>query len=121
MEELVFVGNSWENAPELEIKSEGFESQGYNLGQRAYILNRKGNAADDILKFRVVASENSPVYNLSLVVENWEKESLTLMVNGQEIPHGNDFRVGVSHTLEKSNVIIWIKTKSTTPISITLK
>jgi hypothetical protein len=43
------------------------------------------------------------------------------MVNGQEIPHGNDFRVGVSHTLEKSNVIIWIKTKSTTPISITLK
>jgi hypothetical protein len=80
-----------------------------------------GHAADDILKFRVAASENSPIYNLCFVVTNWDKELLMLTLNGQAMTRGKDFRVGVNHTLEKSNVIIWIKTKSTTPISITLK
>ena len=121
MKELVFVAKSWNNAPKLEIKSKGFESEGYDLGQRAYILSRKNNASNDVLNLGVMAGENSPVYNLSFVVKNWDKESLTLKLNGKKIKRGKDFRLGVNHSLDSSNVIIWIKTKFTKPVSITLK
>jgi hypothetical protein len=121
MEELVYVANSWNNAPKLEIKSKGFESQGYDLGQRAYVLNRKDNASGKTLSLHVLASEETPVYNLSFVVKNWNKDSLTLKMNGKKIKRGKDFRTGVYHTIDGSNVNIWIKTKTTKPISISLK
>ncbi|MCF7675402.1 MAG: LamG domain-containing protein [Akkermansiaceae bacterium] len=121
MPELVVVARSWNNAPVLESKNEGFESEGYDLGQRCYVLKRGNDATGDTLAVRIMASEDSPVYNLALVVKNWDKESLKLTLNGKEIERGKDFRMGVHRSLEESQVMIWIKTQSTEPVSITLK
>ena len=120
MPELVFVAKSWNNAPVLESKSGGFESEGYDLGQRCYVLKRGNDAPGDALAVRIIASENSPVCNPALVIKNWDNESLKLTLNGKEIQRGKDFRMGVHHSLEESQVVIWIKTQSTTPISVTL-
>ena len=121
MEELVFVANSWNNAPKLSFGTAGINYKGYDIGQRAYIIEREQNAPDNGLCFEIKGSKETPVYNPAFVIKNWDKESLTLTLNGKQIKRGKDFRLGVNHTLEESNVIIWIKTKSTKPVSITLK
>jgi len=121
MQDLVVVARSWNHAPELEVTSEGFESGGYDLGRRCYVVNRKDNADGDLLAVRIMASEDSPVVNPCLVVKGWDRESLILKLNGKAIPRGKDFRTGVHHTLEGSKVIIWLKTRSTEPVSVTLE
>jgi len=120
MEDLVFVANSWNNAPDLEIQAKGFESRGYDLGQRAYVIERDAKPPGDTLSLRLQASEKSPVCNPAFVVNNWNAESLTLTVNGKQIPRGKDFRYGVCHALDGSKMMIWIKIKSTEPCTISL-
>ena len=119
MDELVYVAKSYNNAPELKIKSSGFESEGFNKGQRAYMIERKGNG--DKLSMKIQASKESPVFNPAFVVDNWDKESLTLTLDGKEIKPGKDFRTGVYHDLEKSQVNIWINLKTIKPVTITIK
>ncbi|MCF7956006.1 MAG: LamG domain-containing protein [Phycisphaerae bacterium] len=120
MDELVYVANGWNNPASLEVKSKGFTSNGYNMGQRAYIIEKE-NSSDQPLSLTVKASKDSPVYNLAFVIKNWYKDSLTLNLNGKNIKPGKDFRTGVYHTIDGSNVNVWIKTKTTKPISITLQ
>ncbi len=121
VQDLVFVARSWNNAPELEVKRKGFESGGYDLGRRCYVVHRTEGADSDVLAVRIMASEDSPVYNPCLVVKNWDRESPALTLDGNEIPRGKDFRTGVHHTLEGSNVIVWLKARSTEPVSVTLE
>ena len=120
MKDLVFAANSWNNAPALEVVGSGFVSHGYDLGQRAYLVSRNQGDTNDKLKLRIMANESSPVYHPSIIVNGWDQASLTLTINGKEIKRGQDFRTGVHHTLEGSKVIIWIKTRSTEPMTITL-
>jgi hypothetical protein len=120
VKDLVFVANGWNNAPALEVVGSGFVSHGYDLGQRAYLLTRNLDDSNDKLNLRVMASETSPVYNPSIIVNGWDQASLTLTIDGKEIKRGQDFRTGVHHTLDGSKVIIWIKTRSTKPMTITL-
>jgi hypothetical protein len=120
MEDLVFVAKSWNKAPELELTSKGFRSEGYDLGRRAYVLDREDTALDGRLSLRLMGGADSPVYNPAIVVNNWDRESFTLTLNGKKISAGKDFRTGVHHTLEGSRVIIWIRTTSAEPVSITL-
>ncbi len=120
MNELVYVANGWNNPAKLEIKSKGFVSQGFNMGQRAYIIDRN-SSSDKALSFTLNASKDAPLYNPAFVVKNWDKDSLTMTLNGKKIKAGKDFRTGVYRTIDSSNVNIWIKIKTTKPVTITLK
>jgi hypothetical protein len=45
---------------------------------------------------------------------------LELKLDGRQVPRGADFRVGARPTLQGEDVIIWIRTKSTKPLTIEL-
>jgi hypothetical protein len=120
MEDLVFVARSWNAPAELRLSGKGFRSEGFDRGRRAYILDRDEGSRDDTLSFRLMASEDSPVYNPAIVINNWDRESLSLSLNGKKIAPGKQFRTGVQHTLEGSHVIVFIETKSTEAVTITL-
>lgn len=120
VQDLVFVARSWNHAPALEVTGEGFTSDGYDLGRRTYDLQRKDDASNAPLSLRLKADESSPVYNPAFVIENWDQDALALTLNGREIKRGKDFRTGVHHSLEGSHVVVWIKTRSTEPVTITL-
>lgn len=120
MAALVFAGKSWAFAPRVALKSKGFQCHGYDLAERAYQLTKDKPSADGILELTLDASEDSPVFNPAFVVRDWHPRSLKLKLDGRQVPRGGDFRIGARPTLQGEDVIIWIRTKSTKPMTIEL-
>ncbi len=118
IDELVTVAKSWNYPPELSI-SEGFRYQGYDRGQRAFVMSRSGRSTAG-LRIDVAASDDHPIYNPALVILGWGTSDVVLAINGEEVPQGTDLRVGHRHGLEGTDLILWGKYQSTEPFEITL-
>jgi hypothetical protein len=50
-----------------------------------------------------------------------DKDLHTLTLNGKKIKRGKDFRTGVYHTLEGSNVNVWIRIKTVKSVTVSFK
>jgi len=121
VKELAVVGKAWAQAAELKPEGDAFTCDGYEMGQRAYVLWRKADAGDDPLTFTLAASDNSPVFNPALVIENWGTiGDPLLVVDGQKIKRGKNFRFGYRHKLDGTDLIVWIKMQSTKPVKVTI-
>ena len=70
------------------------------------------------LNFEILASENTPVYNPAFIIKNWGELDATLKVDGRSIEHGKDFRLGHRRGLEGSDLLVWVKKESGTPIKM---
>ncbi len=118
-ESLVDLARSWNYPPDMDVAGSAFESSGYDYTQRAYILNckRQGSALD--LEFD--ASDESPLVNLALVVNNWGDSGVALKVDGQDWPRGKEFRYGIEYDVEgNGHLIVWIKKTAKQPTRIRL-
>ncbi|TWU28954.1 LamG domain-containing protein [Novipirellula artificiosorum] len=118
MKKLVTLAKSWNHPPHLSL-SQGAEDLGYDRGQRAFVLSRTGDKADE-LKIRFAADDNSPIYNPALVIQGWGTSEATLKINGKEVSQGPNFRIGHRHGLENSDLIVWIQHETTKSLEITL-
>ncbi len=118
--ELAVLAKSWLHAPQLEMVSRGFTSAGYDLTQRAYVLtcNKAGEPAP--LAFRINASEDSPSVNPAFVIKRWGKIGAALKLNGRAIKRSKDFRFGHRPSDDGYDLIVWIKTESNKPLSVSL-
>ncbi len=78
--ELKHLNRSWNFAPILSNVS-GADSQAYDKGQRAYVLNK----ISDKISFSLNGSEESPILNPCFVVRNWESDSKArIRINGKK-------------------------------------
>ena len=120
-EHLAVLARSWNKAPNLVLKGGSFSSQGYDKSQRAYLLTQtvKGNTKP--LDFEIEASEESPVFNLPLIIENWGDDGARLTINGKRVDPGREFRTGHRNRLEGVDLIVWIKIESFEPLRIKLE
>jgi hypothetical protein len=119
IEKLIPVARSWLQAAELKILSKGYRDEGYSRDQRAYIVTKEFEKTAD-LQIELAASESSPAVNPAFVVKNWGPASASLRINGKKIERGKNFCTGLHHTLEGTDLIVWIKTESTEPVRISL-
>jgi len=117
--ELVEVARSWARAPELRLASDGFTSLGYDRSERAYRLKRSAEAAGAV-ELTLDASPESPIRNVALVVESWGEAEASLTLDGEAVPRGPSFRYGQRHTLESTDLIVWIGTRAEAPVRIRL-
>jgi hypothetical protein len=113
--DLVPLAKSWLSAPAIEVSGQGFQSEGYDQTQRAYVLNRQ--AASTTGGFRAVlkASPDSPLVNPAIVIKNWGDADPKLVVDGKAIPRGPKFRYGHISKLEETDLVIWANLESTKP------
>jgi len=118
METLITLARSWNHPPRLQL-SDGFEDQGYDRGQRAFVLRRSGRSTRG-LQIRVAASKDHPVYNPALVLLDWGASDAGLTIDGEEIAQGPDFRAGHRYRLEGSDLIVWIRHEAIELFEITL-
>jgi hypothetical protein len=94
----------------MNVKGDA-QLHGYDYTQRAYILDADKEGAKLELEFE--ASEEEPLFNLSLVVNNWGGSDAALELNGKEIPRGRDFRYGIEYDVEgNGNFIVFVKVKA---------
>ena len=88
-DKLPSLMRSWSQPAEIELTGDGFESEGYDQTQKAYVLKCKEPGAD--LSFKLAASMESPVINPALVVKGWGDANAQLTLNGKAIPAARGF------------------------------
>ncbi|MHC4622983.1 MAG: LamG-like jellyroll fold domain-containing protein [Planctomycetota bacterium] len=118
--ELVPLARSWNYPATLVVTSGNFHSEGYDKYQRAYVLFCEENGEPLTMECEVAAGEESPLINPALVIRNWGQASVTVKVNGKQIKRGKGLRCGYNHTLEGSDLVVWLQMQSTEPITISL-
>ncbi len=118
--ELATLSRSWIQPPALKIKKGNFTSEGYDFTQRAYILNSPDQKPDH-LEVELVASEESPIVNICMVINGWEADRIRVEMNGRELQENKDYRIGKRRGLESEDLIVWIEHESTSTSRILLK
>jgi len=109
---LAPLSKSWNSAPVVTLTSAGFEGGAFDKSQRAYVFSRTDTNAGELV-FTLDADEDSPVYHPAFVVKNWGKQAATLTLDGQDIPHGKDFRLGHHRTVDGTDLVVWVKARKT--------
>jgi Concanavalin A-like lectin/glucanases superfamily len=118
--ELVPLANSWLSAPAIEVSGQGFQSEGYDQTQRAYVLTRQAGAPTDGFRSVLKASPVSPLVNVAIVIKNWGDANPKLVIDGKVIPQGAAFRYGHINKLEGTDLVVWTKLESTKPTTFAL-
>jgi len=120
IEELVLLARSWAQAPELKVMSGNIENIGYDLSQRAYILKcmKENNLSE--LECKLMASTESPIVNVCLYIKGWGDWDAAVVMEGETLARGRDYKLGHVRTLEGSDLVVWINRKYMQPVEISL-
>jgi hypothetical protein len=110
-EELATLARSWVQPPVLKIQGNAFAGRGYDLTQRAYILDCSDNRAEQ-LEMELSASHESPVVNVCFVVRGWNPDNISVQMDGRVLDKKTDYRTGIIRNLEKDDWVLWITMKS---------
>jgi hypothetical protein len=117
-ESLVALARSWNYPPEMNASS-GVKSGGYDYTQRAYVLKANNNVTKFDLEF--AATEESPLANLVIVVNNWGTTNVSMKLNGEDVPRGKDFRYGIEYDVEgNGKLIVFAKVKATKTTAVSI-
>lgn len=118
--ELVPLGKSWLAPAKLQVAGTGFESAGYDPAQRAFILSRANGAASGTLELTLDGSPDSPLVDPAIVVKNWGDANPLLKLDGKRQPWNQHFRFGLVHTLEGTNLVLWMQMQGTSPVRLSV-
>ena len=105
-DELVVLARSWSAPPAVAVSGTAFESLGFDRGERAFRFARL--AEGDELLLDIDASDASPLANIAIVVEDWGDAPITIELDGQAVPHGDDFRFGYERGLDGTDLVLWL-------------
>jgi len=118
--ELAVLGRSWLQPPALKVLKGDFKSKGYDFTQRAYILDCSNKDAQS-LELELLTNSESPLVNACFVINGWEKDNVTLQMDGKELMSGKDYRIGKRRDLEREDLIVWVEKKSEASARILIK
>ena len=115
---LVPLAKSWLSAPAMEISGTGFQGQGYDQTQRAFVIVRQDGSVIPRLQVSLPASSDSPLMHPAFVIKNWGDAEPKLLVNGKPVARGSVFRYGFVPTLDGSDLVVWLQIQSEKPTSL---
>jgi hypothetical protein len=116
--ELVPLAKSWLSPPAAELSGAGFQSQGYDPAQRAFVITREPGSQAVQFSLLLKAGSDSPLVNPAFVVKNWGDEDLRLRIDGKFVNRGPSFRYGFVNHLEGTDLIVWLELESTKPTRV---
>jgi hypothetical protein len=117
---LLPLAKSWLTPPDLQIDGNAYTTSGYDPTQMAYLL--ANTVPDQPTPFTCIlaASADSPIVNPALVIQGWGDVSANLELNGEAVMIGKDARIGHRYGLEGTDLVVWIRTESIDPVTITV-
>jgi len=119
--DLVPLAKSWLSPPKLTITGEGFSGASYDPAQRGYVVVREPGAGKSGFEATFGASEESPIINPAIVVQNWGEESARVRIDGKPVAPGKDVRLGHNDTMEGTDLIVWLRRETTHPLRVSLE
>ncbi len=120
IETVLPLARSWITPPKLELSGQSaVENKGYDSAERAYVLSC--SRAPQTLEFSVQASPESPLVNPAFVIKGWGNSPVSLKLDGKEIPRGKDFRVAHNATLDGTDLIVWLRLESASPVRLSFQ
>ena len=119
--ELTPLAKSWAHAPELKIMGEGYIAKGYDQAERAYQMESITDHSAP-LSFSIDAKAERPLINPAFVIKNWNDDSgeVALRLNKKKCKPADAFRSGYHHTLEGTNLIVWLNVNATETTEISI-
>jgi hypothetical protein len=117
--ELAPLARSWAQAPALRLSGQGFTGGEYDRTQRAYVLQRADGAAG-ALAFDLVASDDSPLLNASLVVEGWGEREAVVAVDGRTLQVKDGLRTALVRQLERTDLVVWLPVSARDRVSVNI-
>jgi hypothetical protein len=117
--ELARLARSWAQPPVLKIAEGGFISKGYDLTQRAYVIDGEA-ATSGQLDMELSASAESPVVNASFIVEGFNSGEIDIRLDGKALVKNRDYKTGLVRKLEKDDLVVWLPVKSDKPVKISI-
>ncbi|MBM3293688.1 MAG: LamG domain-containing protein [Candidatus Aminicenantes bacterium] len=112
------LARSWSRPPDLKVVSGGMKSEGYDRAQRAYVLRNPAGARPGPFELAFAASAESPIHNLCLVLKDWNADAAAVALDERPLAPGDGLRIGALPTLDGTDLVVWIETKSVRPIRI---
>jgi hypothetical protein len=120
--DLLSLAKSWSSPPLVIAKGIGAADVDvgveYDYKQRAFVVSKDKEGG---VEFEILASADSPVFNPCFVVERWGGADVEVKINGRSINRGKDLRIGHHHTLDGTNLIVWIKAEATEAVTVSLR
>lgn len=115
---VLALARSWIHAPPLRIEKGPLRYRGYDMSQRAYLLEaEKTEKAALILK----ASQVSPLINACLLIQRWGSGSARILIGGKPAEPGHEVRTGGIRTIEGEDLVIWIDKTTEEPLRIDIE
>jgi len=125
--ELVPLAWSWIAPPKLRMEGLklDYKTFTYDQSQKAYVLSCKDGKPSE-LEFDLEVDEEfydigQSIINPAIVIKGWGKAPVALEIDGKPINRGKKFRVGYEDAEDGTNLVLWLKLKSTKSIRLTLK
>jgi Concanavalin A-like lectin/glucanases superfamily len=116
--DLVPLAKSWLRPAEMTVKTKGARSAGYDVLERAYRVDC-GTTTNLTLTFE--ASKGSPLVNLVLILQGWQGDPApALVLDGKPVPQGADYRIGTRSSLDREDLVVWIRITAEAPLTVTL-
>jgi len=111
IDSLMSLARSWNYPPAVKLLTDGFSSAGYDKYQRSYNFECTSDK-NQSLEFELLASKNSPICNMSLVIKNSNSTTAGVEIDGVKKVLNKDYFVSFQPTLDGNEMIIWLYLKS---------
>jgi hypothetical protein len=120
-EELVPLARSWLHPPKMKLLSDAYSGGFYDPSERAYRLEKKDPGGLTPCRFVLEASEDSPLINPAIIIQNWGNQPATLSIDGQNGLSGEDFRQGIRKGTLGEDLILWIRLETQKEVEMILE
>jgi hypothetical protein len=120
------VARSWLTPAELtQTSSTPAQVYGYDMAQKAYLVDYSGVADPSTVTLELDASPTSPMVNPAVLINEWGSATPRVIIDGEELTSGEGFRFGFYPTLDikdgrtwQNALLIWIELSSDSPVTI---
>ena len=120
MEHLVEIARSWNHPPKLAVVEGNFQCEGFDRSQRGHVLTRT-EPGDAEVTCTLTPREDAPAFHPVLVLRDWGQIDAAVTLDGQPAPRGERFRTGLSHRLDRTDLVVWLNIRPTKAVTIGLK
>jgi len=116
IEDLMTLAKSWNYAPVMTTTNSNITAT-YDKYQRSYVVQSK-TTFDKNLELKINASQENPLYNIPLIIKNWDSNKVNFKIDGKVISDVKTLKHDFIESENGTDLVVFITKTSLKPITI---